>query len=275
MNNYARTVIKEQIKNFYLIRRLSLYELKSKNKSNYLGMTWEIINPMIQICIYWFVFGTINQRADIEVVPGKDVSYITWLIVGFILWNYFYQSIIAGSKSIFSRLGMLSKMKFPMSVVPNYVIFSQLYVHLFMLIITIVLLNLAGIYINIYYLQLIYFIFATFCLIFSISLITSTLSTIIRDVHLFINATLRMFLYLSPVLWPITSIIQNASIIFIMKLNPLFYLIEGYRAAFFGSGWYFITNWEYTLYFWLLVFVLFFIGSSLHVKFRRHFIDYL
>ena len=39
MNN-ALTVLKEQIKHFYLIRRLSVYELKSKNKNNYLGMAW-------------------------------------------------------------------------------------------------------------------------------------------------------------------------------------------------------------------------------------------
>ena len=51
--NSAIKVIKEQIEHFYLIRRLSLYELKSKNKSNYLGMAWEVINPVIQILIYW------------------------------------------------------------------------------------------------------------------------------------------------------------------------------------------------------------------------------
>ena len=65
----SNTVLKEQIQNFYLIRRLSLYELKSKNKNNYLGMAWEVINPSIQILIYWFVFGTINKRADVEICP--------------------------------------------------------------------------------------------------------------------------------------------------------------------------------------------------------------
>ena len=52
----AVTVLKEQLSNFYLIQRLSLYELKSNNKNNLLGMLWEVINPRIQIAIYWFVF---------------------------------------------------------------------------------------------------------------------------------------------------------------------------------------------------------------------------
>lgn len=270
----AITVIKEQIENFYLVRRLSLYELESENKNNYLGMAWEIINPSIQIMIYWFVFGTLRERAPIE-VGGVEVPFFTWLLAGFFLWIFFYQATIQGSKSIYTRLRMLSKMNFPMSVIPNIVIFSKLYVHIFMVAITIVIFQFMGYFANIYYLQFIYFIFAAFCLIFSVSLITSTLSTIIRDIHMFLNSTLRMMLYLSGVLWPITLLADFPMIMKLMKLNPLFYLIEGYRSTFFGTGWYFIEHWQYTLYFWGLVIVLFLFGSMLHVKFRRHFIDYL
>jgi|SRR5690625_478464 len=271
----AITVIKEQIANFYLMRRLSVYELKSKNKNNYLGMAWEVLNPVIQILIYWFVFGTIIQRPAIDIGQGIEVPFIAWLMSGFILWTFFYQSIIQGSKSIYTRLQMLSKMNFPMSLIPNIVIFSQFYVHLFMILIAVIVLHFMGYFINIYYLQFAYFMFATFCLVFSISLITSTLSTIIRDVHMLLNSTLRMLLYLSGILWPITLLEEFPMIMNLMKLNPLFYLIEGYRAALFGLDWYFIVHWQYTLYFWALVIVLFIFGSILHIKFRRYFIDYL
>lgn len=272
--NSVITVIKEQLKHFYLIRRLVIRIKKQKQKQLFRnGM--EVLNPTIQILIYWFVFGAINKRANVKIMEGQDVSYIAWLIVGFILWNFFYQATIQGSKSIYSRLQMLSKMNFPISVIPNFVIFSQFYVHLFMMLIAIIILNFMGYYINIYYLQLLYFIFATFCLTFSISLITSTLSTIIRDVHMFLNAILRMFLYLTPVLWPISSFIENDILVTIIKLNPLYYLTEGYRVSLFGTEWYFITNWEYTFYFWGVVIVLFLFGSRIHVKFRSHFIDYL
>lgn len=270
----AITVIKEQIEHFYLVRRLSLYELKSQNRSNYLGMAWEIINPSIQILIYWFVFGTLRAREPVE-IGGMEVPFIAWLSVGFLLWIFFFQSTIEGSKSIYTRLRMLSKMNFPMSIIPNFVIFSKFYVHLLMVVITIVILNIMGFYANIYYLQLIYFIFATLALLFSFSLITSTLSTIARDVHLFLNSTIRMLLYLSGVLWPLTLLDDFPVLMKIMTLNPVYYLIEGYRAAFFGSEWYFATHWELTVIFWVFVVVLFTFGSMLHMKFRRHLIDYL
>src|SRR5690625_7145590 len=84
---------------------------------------------------------------------------------------------------------MLSKMSFPFSVIPNFVIFSKLYVHLFMLGVTIIILQFNGFYISLHYVQLIYFMFSTVALLFAISLITSTISTIIRDFHMFLNST--------------------------------------------------------------------------------------
>jgi|SRR5699024_5109537 len=270
----AFKVLKEQIEHFYLIRRLSVYELKSKNKNNYLGQAWEVINPGIQLVIYWFVFGTIRNRAPVE-VAGEEVVFFAWLLAGFFMWIYCYQSIIQGSKSIYTRLRMLSKMNFPMSVIPNFVIFSNLYMHFIMLVLTICILHYMGFYATIYYAQIIYFIFAATCFLFAFSLITSTLSTMIRDTHQFLNSILRMLFYVSGVLWPLTLLEQFPTILQIAKLNPIYYLVQGYRAAFFGTEWYFITHWQYTLYFWLLVIVLFLIGAHLHIKFRRHFIDYL
>src|SRR5699024_6691752 len=82
-------------------------------------------------------------------------------------------------------------------------------------------------------------------------------------------------LYLSGVLWPLTMLSDFPTLMVLMKLNPLVYLIEGYRAAFFGTEWYLVTAWEYSLYFWGLMLVMLLIGSVLHVKFRRNFIDYL
>lgn len=270
----AFLVLREQINHFYLIRRLSLYEIESKNRNNYLGMAWELINPTIQLIIYWFVFSSIRERAPVD-IAGTEVPFFTWLLAGFFIWIFCYQSIIQGSKSIYTRLRMLSKMNFPMSVIPNFVIFSNFYIHIVMLILTIVFFQFTGYSITIYYLQFIYLIIAAFSLLFAVSLITSTLSTIARDVHMFLTSILRMLFYLSGVLWPLTMLDKYPKIQFLAELNPIYYLVQGYRSALFGTDWYFITNWQYTLSFWGIVIILLLIGSTLHVKFRRHFIDYL
>src|SRR5699024_10193548 len=103
---------------------------------------------------------------------GMEVPFITWLLGGFILWIFFFQSTIQGSKSIYSRLRMLSKMNFPMSVIPSYVIFSKFYIHLFTILIAVCTYSAFGYYPSIYYLLLIYFSIAAIALLFAISLIT-------------------------------------------------------------------------------------------------------
>ncbi|ECL0184694.1 Teichoic acid translocation permease TagG, partial [Listeria monocytogenes] len=59
-----------------------------------------------------------------------------------------------------------------------------------------------------------------------------------------------------------------------LKLNPIYYLINGFRETFLMEKM-FWENPSYTVYFWLLTGVLLFVGASLHMKFRERFVDYL
>lgn len=262
------TVIKEQIQHFYLIRRLSLYELKSTNKSNYLGMLWELLNPAIQIAVFWFVFGFgIREKGDVEGTP-----FFIWMIIGLIVWFFVNPAITHGSKSIYTRIKMVSKMNFPLSVIPSYVIMSKWYPHLILMGILIILLQFFGYPVSVYYIQLPYFMAATIIFLFALALITSTLASIARDVQMFVQSIMRILLYLSPILWwPKENLPDWAFTL--MQANPFFYLIEGHRAALLGTGWYIWSS--YSLYFWGITLVMLWIGTALHVKFRKHFIDFL
>lgn len=271
----AISVLREQVQYFYLIRRLSMYELLSRNNDNYLGIAWEVITPAFQIAIYWFVFGYgIRSHADIQLTETLTVPFLYWMIIGMITWLFFYQSIIQGSKAIYTRIRMLSKMNFPMSIIPTYVVLGRFYAHIGILIIVMFIFIFSGYYPSLYFLQVFYYLICLFAFTLSLALVMSTLSTIIRDIQMFLQSILRMGLYISPILWNLSSI-PNDTIGTIMKLNPLYYLIEGFRHAFFGLGWHPIENLKYTIYFWAVTIVLFSFGSFLHLKFRRHFIDYV
>jgi teichoic acid transport system permease protein len=250
----------------YLIGRLSLFELKSANNNNYLGMLWELINPTIQLAIYWFVFGFgIRGGEDVNGIP-----FVYWLLSGMSVWFFVNQSLLEGSKSIYTRINFISKMSFPMSVIPTYVIMSKFYSHLMLVGLITILLQFTGFIITPYFIQLPYFMFGTLMLLLSVSLITSTLATIVRDVQMVVTSIVRMLLYLTPLLWVPTGFIKK-----LMMFNPFYFLVEGYRASLLGTSWYMIENVELTLYFWGLVLLLLMIGSALHVKFRNHFVDYM
>ncbi|RSK35720.1 ABC transporter permease [Bhargavaea beijingensis] len=265
----ALTVLNEQIRNFFLARRLSLYEFRSAATGSYLGAAWEVINPAIQILIYWFVFGFgIRQRE-----PIGDIPYFQWMFSGILVWFFINQGIMRGTKSVYSKIKMLSKMNFPMSVIPSYVILAQFYPHLILLGLGILVLQFTGYPVSVYYLQLPIYTAILLVLLLGMTLITSTLATIVRDVQMFLQSIMRMLLYLSPILWPPTLLPESWQTA--VKINPFYYIVEGYRYSLLGEGWYFLENPVYTVYMVGVVLILFMIGSALHVKFRSQFIDFL
>lgn len=254
-----------------------MYELKIKNNNNYLGMLWEILNPAIQISVYWIVFG-MGMRNNSNV---GDVPFLQWLVAGIVIWFFISPAILQGSKSIYTRIKIISKMNFPLSVIPSYVIFSILYPNAMLLGIIAVIFQFTDKKISLYYLQLPYYMLAAVALVFSLSLITSTLSTIVRDVQMFVQSIMRMLFYVTPILWnPFENENLPKFLLYLVKANPFTYIVEGFRDALLSRGWFFENSQqsphlEYTLYFWGLVLVLFLIGSTLHVKLRNRFVDYL
>ncbi|WP_000836011.1 ABC transporter permease [Bacillus mycoides] len=264
-----KTIIKEHYESFYLICRLSLYELKQAYAGNALGILWVFLNPFTQIGVYWLVFG-LGIRGG---APVNGVPYFVWLVCGLIPWFFISASISQGSNSIYSRLNTVSKMNFPLSVIPTYVVISQLYTHcvLVILMLMISLISQGWHIINIF--TLLYGMFAVTVFLIALGFITSTLSTMLRDIHLLIQSITRMLFFLTPVFWVPKENMPEVFLL-IVKLNPFYYILEIYRGAV-AYGQSSIIFSGYTLYFWGMVIVLFVVGSILHIKFRKQFVDYL
>ncbi|WIG21841.1 ABC transporter permease [Bacillus anthracis] len=264
-----KTILSEQLQYAYLIRRLSMYELKKTYIANMLGIVWVFLNPIIQIGVYWIIFG-LGIRGG---APVNGVPYFVWMISGLVPWFYISSAIIQGSNSIYARLSGVSKMNFPLSIIPSYVILSRLYTHLILtILLTVIVIVNQGIS-SVHFLVLIYGMLSLTIFLIALSFITSTLSTIVRDVHLLIQSVTRMLFFITPILWEPK---ENMPQLFLslMKLNPFYYVIELYREALVYDSTSILFS-AYTLYFWGIIIFMFTVGSMLHVRFRRQFIDYL
>lgn len=259
------TIISEQFQNRKLINRLARYEVKSAHAETKLGLIWELLNPTLQIFIYWLVFG-VGLRGNDEV---NGVPFIFWLMAGLSVWFFINDAILRGGNSINSRLGMLMKMKFPLSIIPAYVIGSRIYQHLAMLLIVLVASYVfGGMPVQWTLLQLPYYMGAMIFFVFSVSLFMSTLITLIKDVHPLMQSIMRMLFYVTPILWVTDSF--PAILRGILMLNPIAYIVNGYRDSILYGTWFF-EDMTYTLYFWSFTFILFIIGSTLHLRFRKSF----
>lgn len=261
------TVLKEHIKGFYLINRLAQFELKIANHNNYLGMAWELINPLIQILVYWFVFGFgIRTNAPVDGVP-----FIYWMLVGISMWFFINQGILDGTRSIVSKYNQVAKMNFPLSVIPSYIVFSRFYGHLGLLLIVLIICFSGGYHPSIYSLQLLIYVPYALILTTIISIFTSTLAVLIRDTQMVIQSLMRIIFFVSSILYAP----KNEIVVTVMKLNPIYFLAEGYRAALLHKEWYFINHWHLTVYNFVLVLILFIVGAVVHMRYRDHFADFM
>ncbi|MFJ8260582.1 ABC transporter permease [Rummeliibacillus sp. NPDC094406] len=266
--NFAGQVLKEQFLHLNLIFRLSLYEEKGKYTMHYLGALWQILNPFIQIGVYWLIFGLGIRKGS----PVDGTPFFLWLIIGLVPWLYISRTITQASNSVFAKVNLVSKMHFPVSVLPTIKIVGNSISLIPMLIITIGIALLYGIFSGAYLIQLIYYLICLYFLLFAITLLLSTLTTIIRDVQMMVQSIVRLLMFFLPIVWNVHNFPDF--FVNILKLNPLFYIIEGFRFSILGGQWFF-EDLPYTVYFWSLSILILTVGSFLHIKFRNKFVDYL
>lgn len=262
------SILKEQVTHLGLIFRLALYEIKSNYQMHYLGILWQLLNPLIQVGVYWFVFGLgVRQGA-----PIGDTPFIVYLLSGLIPWFFINQTITKGSNSIYSKVNLVSKMKFPVSILPSITIVSNVFNFVIMLVIFQFILFLYSINAGIYLLQLPYYLFSMVLFIYAFTLLSSTISALVRDFQLMVQSLMRMLFFLTPIFWSMDSFPDEFQRL--IELNPFTYIINGFRDTFLGNGW-FYEDWIYMFYFWSFTLLILFLGSMLHNNFKNKFVDYL
>ncbi|MGX7014873.1 ABC transporter permease [Vagococcus silagei] len=272
--NDAKTVLLEQFNNFGIIRRISKYEEKATYQSHYLGLVWQFLNPAIQIGIYYLVFGIgLYQGKEVRGVP-----YIVWMLIGIITWFFLNSSILGGSNSIYKQIGMVSKMKFPVSILPSVNMASNFVSYRAMMLLLLVTMFGFRVSPTIYWLQYFYYFFCMIAFLFAFGILNSTITILVRDYHIMLQSILRLLFYLSGAIMDFSRLAvfqgKHGWFIHLLELNPLYYIINGFRDSFLSDAWFWEKGTQ-TIFFWLITGILLIVGSHIHMKFRARFVDFI
>lgn len=122
--------------------------------------------------------------------------------------------------------------------------------------------------------QIVYYTFAMFIMVLGIVYATCAIVIFFRDLTQVINIVLQVGMWMTPIMWNIDTMELSPVLITIFKLNPMYYIVAGYRDALINKAW-FWENAPLTLYFWLLTAVLFGIGTMIFKRLKIHFADVL
>ncbi len=253
------------IKSRRIIFELTKKDFQSRYLGSYLGILWAFVQPTVTILIFWFVF-----QVGFKSTPVDNFPFILWLMAGIIPWFFFSDAISSSTSSIIDNSYLVKKVVFRVSVLPIIKILSALFIYLFFIAFLFIMFLVYGHMPSLYNLQVIYYLFATIVLVLGLSWITSSLVIFLRDIGQVVGMLLQFGFWLTPIFWSFKMIPEQYH--FIFKLNPVYYIVEGYRNSFIYHTWF----WEYynlTAYFWIETLALFVIGALLFRRLRPHFAD--
>lgn len=254
-----------------MIFKLAKNDFKTRYAGSYLGIIWAFIQPVITIMVYWFVFsvGFRSGTGDI------GVPFVLYLVAGIVPWFFFQDALVGGTNSMLEYNYLVKKVVFNINVLPVVKIISAMFVHAFFVLFTILLYMAYGKFPDVYYLQLFYYSACVFVLVLGICYATSAVVIFFRDLTQIINIALQVGIWLTPIMWIAENSLQgHETLQKILRLNPLYYVVSGYRDTFIMKSWFF-EDAGWTIYFWAFTLVCFLFGSWVFKRLRIHFADVL
>lgn len=242
-------------------------DFKRRYLGTYFGVFWAFAAPLATIGVLLFVFN-VGFRSG----PINGVRFDLWLVSGLIIWFYISDAIISGSNSVIEYSFLVKKIQFSTELLPIVKVCSSLYVHIVSLALLFGLYIYVGSYPSIFWVQILYYLFALIMFVLAISMISSVIQVFFRDFQGVIAILMQIGLWGTPVLWD-TKILPErfAPLVY---LNPASYIVQGYRDSLLFNTW-FLEKPSQTIYFWSVTLVLLGIGFSLFRRTKRDFADVL
>ncbi|MEE8886448.1 MAG: ABC transporter permease [Eubacteriales bacterium] len=265
---------KEIFGNMRLVMALGKNDFKNKFAGSFFGTFWAFVQPIITVFVYWFVFEKALNAGTQATKGGIAVPYVLWLLSGLVPWFFFQDAVSTGASALIEYTYLVKKVVFKVSCLPVVKIVSSLYVHFFFIGFTILMFTLYGMFPGAYTLQLFYYSFALLINVTGIVYMASAITAFFRDMRQIVNIGLQVGVWFTPIMWNIDSMNVSGALLIILKANPLYYIVMGYRDSLINQVWF----WQrpgITLYFWMVTILLFVLGTHVFKRLQPHFADVL
>lgn len=267
-------VPREIIENRRLIFNLAKNDFKTQYAGSYLGIFWAFVQPVVTVLVYWFVFEKGLHAGAMNTKAGITVPFVLWLIAGIVPWFFFQDALNGATNALMQYSYLVKKVVFKISVLPVVKMVSALFVHMFFVAFAIILYCCYGRFPDLYLLQILYYTLCMFVLVLGISYATCAIVGFFRDLTQIISIVLQVGIWMTPIMWNFDAIQLPSVLRAIFKLNPMYYVVSGYRDAFINKVW-FWEHPELTMYFWVLTAAMFGIGMTVFRRLKVHFADVL
>lgn len=217
-----------------LIHQLSKREVAARYRGSIAGFGWSLINPLVMLAVYTFVFSVVFQVRWGASTDSKG-AFAVVLFVGIIVHGIVAECVNRAPTLIPSNAGYVKRVVFPLEILPVVAMGPALF-HAAMSLIVLICANLyltGSIPVTAIAFPLIILPMVIGTL--GVSWFFSALGVYIRDVGQVTVILMTVLLFLSPAFYPIESLPEEYRKL--LYLNPLTYVIEGARDVLLWGRW--------------------------------------
>ncbi len=209
----------------YLIYVLALKELKIRYRGSIFGFLWSMLNPLLNLLVYTFLF--------VVIFKNTAHAYPVYFFSGILPWNWFSSSILEATDSILAAGSLVTKSTLPAEIVVITKIVSNLINYLLSIPILFIFLMFFHIEISLIVLLLPIIIFIQFFITTGIAFFPATWNVFYRDVRQIIQNLMQLFFFSIPIMYFDTQLPSRFQKL--IYLNPVAYLIKCYHDIFYDN----------------------------------------
>jgi lipopolysaccharide transport system permease protein len=211
-----------------LLYFLTWRDVKVRYKQTALGVAWAVLQPLCTMLVFSLFFGRLAG------VPSECLPYPLFAFAGLLPWVFFSNALANSGNSLVGSANLITKVYFPRLLVPGAAVGAGL-VDLgigFALLVPLMTYYGQGPSWSILLLPLLVVLLTLLAL--GIGLLTSALNVKYRDIRYALPFVIQLWMFVSPVIYPLSFV--PAKWRWVMWLNPLAGIIEGFRAVLFGKS---------------------------------------
>ena len=241
----------------------------SKYKQTVLGPAWAIIQPLLTTVVFTLVFGNIAGLA-----PDGVPSFVFYLS-GTVLWTYFSNCLTQTANTFVANSQVFGKVYFPRLTTPISQVLTSL-INFFIQFVMYILFWVyfavtgSGVHLTAWAFAVPLVVLEVMLLGLGVGIIVSALTTKYRDLAIAVSFGVQLWMYISPVVYPLSSLEDSPRLQMLMRLNPMTAPIEVFRMGTLGTGTVEVGNLIYSLLFTAAALVL---GVVLFSRIEKTFMD--
>ena len=247
---------------FDLLRELVDRDMKLLYKRSTLGIAWTLINPLLQLAVFSFVFKT--------VIPVNVPQFSSFAFSGLLIWTWTQTALFQATALITGNRALIRQPNFPIAILPVVTTTTGLIHFLLALPVLSIFLAIDGIQPNSVLLYMPVLMVIQFFLTVSLAYPLAAINVTFRDTQHTLGVVLQMLFYLTPIFYNLNSIPKEFLPFY--QLNPMVPLIEAYRAILLKGTQ---PDWQSLLTVSLIVAVLLPIGLGIFKRQSAHFVEEL